>query len=183
MLVGKIVGAHGVKGTSKISAYVESLTIFKPGTALQVCSPDGRENSYEIDWVKPHSRGALLALKEVASREQAKALVGSELYIQKTRLPKLEDGAYYWFDLIGLEVYTSDDQYLGRLDSIIETGANDVYVVNKDDREILIPALKSVVQSIDIESRMMRVELPEGLKRYNLNLIGKFPLRCFLTWM
>ncbi len=163
-LVGKIVGAHGVKGTSKISAYVESLTIFKPGTALLVCSPDGSENSYEIDWVKPHSRGALLALKDVTSREQAKTLVGSGLYIQRAGLPKLEDGAYYWFDLIGLKVYTSDDQYLGRLDSIIETGANDVYVVNKDDREILIPALKSVVRSIDIESRIIRVELPEGLE-------------------
>ena len=164
VLVGKIVGAHGVKGTSKISVYVESLTIFKPDTALLVCSPDGSENSYEIDWVKPHSRGALLALKDVTSREQAKTLVGSGLYIQRAGLPKLEDGAYYWFDLIGLKVYTSDDQYLGRLDSIIETGANDVYVVNKDDREILIPALKSVVRSIDIESRKIRVELPEGLE-------------------
>ena len=164
MLVGKIVGAHGVKGTSKISAYVESLTIFKPDTALLVCSPDGSENSYEIDWVKPHSRGALLALKDVTSREHAKTLVGSELYIERASLPKLEEGAYYWFDLIGLKVYTSDDQYLGRLDSIIETGANDVYVVNKDDREILIPALKSVVQSIDIESGIIRVELPEGLE-------------------
>ena len=60
-------------------------------------------------------------------------------------------------------VYSSDDQYLGRLDSIIETGANDVYVVHKEDREILIPALKSVVRSIDIESKIMQVELPEGL--------------------
>ena len=162
-LVGKIVGAHGVKGTSKISVYVESLTIFKPDTALLVCSPDGSENSYEMDWVKPHSRGALLALKGVTSRDQAKTLVGAELYIHRSKLPKLEDGAYYWFDLIGLKVYTPDDQYLGRLDSIIETGANDVYVVNKNDREILIPALKSVVRSIDIESNIMRVELPEGL--------------------
>ena len=163
-LVGKIVGAHGVKGTSKISTYVESLTIFKPGTDLLVCSPEGSEKSYEINWAKPHSRGTLLALKDVTSRDQAKTLVGSKLYIKRARLPKLEDGAYYWFDLIGLKVYTSDDQYLGRLNSIIETGANDVYVINKDDRELLIPALKSVVRSIDIESRIMRVELPEGLE-------------------
>jgi 16S rRNA processing protein RimM len=163
VLIGKIVGAHGVKGTSKICAYVESLTIFEPGTALLICKPDRSESSYEIDWVKPHSRGALLALKNVTSREQAKTLVGSELYIKRARLPKLEDGAYYWFDLIGLEVYTSDDQHLGRLKSIIETGANDVYVVKKEDREILIPALKSVVRSVDIRQKIMRVDLPEGL--------------------
>lgn len=164
VLIGKIVGAHGVKGTSKISAYVESLTIFKPGTALLICKPDGSEISCEINWVKPHSRGALLALKDVTSREQAKALVGSGLYIKRTGLPKLEDGAYYWFDLIGLAVYTSDDQYLGRLDAIIETGANDVYVIKTDDREILIPALKSVVRSVDIGQKIMRVELPDGLQ-------------------
>jgi len=163
-LVGKIAGAHGVKGTSKISVYVESLTIFKPGTILLVCSPDGSEKGYEIDWIKPHSNGALLALKNVTSREQAKTLAGSELYIKRARLPKLEDGAYYWFDLIGLKVYTRNDRYLGCLDAIIETGANDVYVVKKDDREILIPALKSVVREIDIGSRIMRVQLPEGLE-------------------
>ena len=164
MLIGRIVGAHGVKGTNKISVYVDSLTIFEPGTDLLVRSSDGNENSHEISWVKPHSRGALLALKDITSREQAKALIGSEIFIQRTRLPKLEDGAYYWFDLIGLEVYTTDNQYLGRLDSIIETGANDVYVVKNNDREILIPALKSVVQAIDIEANLMRVELPDGLE-------------------
>jgi 16S rRNA processing protein RimM len=163
VLIGKIVGTHGVKGTSKIQSYAESLDIFEPGAALLVRRPEGSENSFEIIWVKPHSRGALLALKNVANREQAKALVGSELYIGRARLPKLENGAYYWFDLIGLNIYASDDRYIGRLDSIIETGANDVYVVKKDDREILIPALKSVVRSIDIGQKIMRVELPDGL--------------------
>jgi 16S rRNA processing protein RimM len=163
VLIGKIVGVHGVKGTSKISPYIESLAILKPGTTLLMCTPDGSENSYEINWVKPHSRGALLALRDLTSRDQAKALVGSELYIKRAGLPKLEEDAYYWFDLIGLKVYTSDDEYLGRLDSIIETGANDVYVIKKDDREILIPALKSVVRSVDIGRKIMRVELPDGL--------------------
>ena len=164
VLIGKIVGAHGLKGTSKIQLYAESLEIFKSGTVLLVRSPDGSENHYEIDWIKSHSRGALLALKEVTSHNQAKSLIGSELYIKKAELPKLEAGAYYWFDLIGVNVYTSDDRYIGRLDSIIETGANDVYVVKNDDKETLVPALESVVRSIDIESKIMRVELPEGLE-------------------
>ncbi len=165
VLIGEILGTHGVKGTSKIQSYAESLDVFEPGAALLVRTPDGSENSYEIIWVKPHSRGALLALKDVADRKQAKALVGSELYIGRARLPKLDDGTYYWFDLIGLNVYTTEDRYIGRLDSIIETGANDVYVVKKkDDREILIPALKSIVRVIDIDQKIMQVELPDGLK-------------------
>lgn len=164
VLIGKIVGAHGLKGTSKIQSYAESLEIFKSVTTLLVSSPDGNEKRYEIDWIKSHSRGALLALKEVTDREQARSLIGSELYINKADLPKLEVGTYYWFDLIGVNVYTSDGRYIGRLDSIIETGANDVYVVKDGDKEILVPALESVVKSIDIESKIMRVELPEGLE-------------------
>ena len=74
---------------------------------------------------------------------------------------------YYWFDIIGLSVFTIDEKYLGCVESIIQTGSNDVYVVkdpNKDkDNEILIPALKSVVLAIDLERKIMRVDLPEGL--------------------
>jgi 16S rRNA processing protein RimM len=164
VLIGKIVSAHGLKGTSKIQSYAESLEIFKSGKILIVRSPGGSENRYEIDWIKSHSRGALLALKEVTDREQARSLIGSELYIEKAELPDLEAGTYYWLDLIGVNVYTSDDRYIGRLDSIIETGANDVYVVKDADKEILVPALESVVRSIDIESKIMRVELPDGLE-------------------
>ena len=164
VLIGKIVGTHGVKGTCKIRSYAESLTVFEPGEALLVRRPDGSENSYEIISVKPHSRGALLTLKNIVNREQAKALAGTELYIDRAKLPELDDGTYYWFDLIGLNVYTTEDRYIGCLESIIETGANDVYVVKKDDREILIPALKSVVRAIDTEKKIMQVELPDGLE-------------------
>ena len=164
VLIGKIVGAHGVKGTSKIHSYAESLDIFKSGATLLVCRPGGIESCCIIDWIKPHSRGALLALREIISRDQAESLIGSELYIDKAELPELEAGTYYRFDLIGLNVYTLDDRYIGRLDSIIETGANDVYVVKDEGKETLIPALESVVRSIDIESRIIRVDLPEGLE-------------------
>ncbi len=157
-------GVHGVKGTLKIHSYAESLEIFQPGAMISVSTSDGREESYEIDWIKPHSRGALLALNNISDRDQAKTLIGADLQIEKAELPDLETGIYYWHELIGLQVFTMDDRYLGRLDSIIETGANDVYVVKNDRREILIPALKSVVQTIDIEANLMRVDLPDGLE-------------------
>jgi 16S rRNA processing protein RimM len=162
--IGKIVGVHGLKGTLKIHSYAESLEIFQSGTMIWVRSSDGKETEYEIDWIKPHSRGALLALNNIGDRDQAKALVGADLQIKRAVLPELETGVFYWHELIGLQVYTTDDRYLGQLESIIETGANDVYVIKNDDQEILIPALKSVVQTIDIEANLMRVELPDGLE-------------------
>ena len=164
VLIGKIVGAHGVRGTIKIQLHAESPEIFKPGTTLLVIDPKKRKTSCRIDWIKPHLHGVLLAFREISNRDQATALLGSELYIESGQFPKLETGAYYWFELIGLNVYTTDDRYIGRLESIIETGANDVYVVKKKRQEILIPALKSVVRSIDIDQKIMRVELPEGLE-------------------
>lgn len=162
--IGKIVGVHGVKGTLKIHSYAESLKIFQPGAMISVSTADGREKDFEIDWIKPHSRGALLALNNISDRDQAKTLVGAELQIERATLPELDNGVFYWYELIGLQVFTIDDRYIGRLESIIETGANDVYVVKNEDREILIPALESVVQTIDIKANLMRVELPDGLE-------------------
>ena len=75
----------------------------------------------------------------------------------------MDEDTYYWFDLIGIEVYTKTEEFLGRIESILETGSNDVYVVKKHEKEVLIPALKSVVLEIDLEHKLMQVDLPEGL--------------------
>lgn len=165
LLIGKITGAHGIKGTSKACLYSESLSAFESDKLILLKNPEGLEKTYEINWIKPHARGFLLSLKGVSCREEAKTLIGSELFVNKEKLPELEDGTYYWFDIIGLAVYTIEDQYLGRVESIIPTGSNDVYVV-KDTagcREVMVPALESVVKKIDFNLKIMRVDLPEGL--------------------
>ncbi|UCF90282.1 MAG: 16S rRNA processing protein RimM [Desulfobacterales bacterium] len=163
VLIGKIFGVHGVKGIIKLYSYAESISIFKPDRALVVRQANGQEQTYIVHWAKPHARAGLLALKGVTTRAQAEALIGSELFIPREQLPELEDGSYYWFDLIGLRVFTAADQYLGRIEAIVETGSNDVYVVKNEEDETLIPALESVVLAVDTEERIMRVELPEGL--------------------
>ena len=75
----------------------------------------------------------------------------------------MEEGTYYWVDLIGIGVFTTEKEYLGRIESIVETGSNDVYVVKNGEREILIPALETVVLDIDLGKKQMQVDLPEGL--------------------
>lgn len=165
--IGKIVGPHGVKGNIKVYSYAESLSVFDPGSSILVINAKGSEKTYKIKWVKPHSRGILLSLKGIESRGSAETLVGSELFIEQANLPELEDGSYYWLDIIGLSVFTTDEQYLGKVESIIYTGSNDVFVVkdsNKEhDNETLIPALESVILEIDFKLKTMRVDLPEGL--------------------
>jgi 16S rRNA processing protein RimM len=165
VFIGKITGAHGIKGTSKAFFYSESLSAIEPNSLILLENSEGLEKTYEIKWFKPHTRGVLLSLKGISCREEAKALIGSELFIKKEKLSELEDGTYYWFDIIGLDVYTVEGKFLGCVESIIPTGSNDVYVV-KDaaiNNELLIPALESVVLEINKNLNIMRVNLPEGL--------------------
>jgi 16S rRNA processing protein RimM len=163
VLIGKIVGVHGIKGTNKLKSYAESLSVFKPGRSIIVRDNRSRETSFELNWVKSHTRTALISFKGVTDHDQAEALIGAELLIPETELPELDAGTYYWFELIGIEVYTREDEYLGRIESIFPTGSNDVYVVKDRQKEILVPALDSVVIDIDLEHQRMRVDLPEGL--------------------
>jgi len=105
----------------------------------------------------------LLTLKGVATADEARELVGAELFVDSGLLPELDEGTYYWFDIIGLSVFAPDKTYLGRIESIIATGGNDVYVARHQGNEILIPALESVVLGVDLKRKVMRVDLPEGL--------------------
>lgn len=163
--IGKIVGAHGIHGAVKVYSYSESFSVFETGNTLCLKNdPDSNGSCYRIKEFTPHSRFALVFFEGVDSRDLAHSLKGFEIFIEKSKLPELEEETYYWDDIIGLYVYTSDGDCLGQIESIIQTGSNDVYVVNSEDKEILIPALESVVLHIDIEQKTMKVKLPEGLE-------------------
>ena len=163
--IGKIAGPHGIQGAVKVYSYAESFSVFKSGITILVKNPnDSTVKDYRVKWSAPHSRFVLLLFEGVESRVPADNLKGFELFIKKADLPELEKDTYYWNDIIGLLVYTSDDNYIGRVESIIQTGANDIYVV-KDEKnnEVLIPAIESVVLNIDVIQKIMKVNLPEGL--------------------
>ena len=159
--VGKIVGAHGVAGTVKIFFYAESKGAFSAGDDVILQSPRGVLFERTVKWVKPHNRQVLLAFEGVESRDAAAALKGALLLINKAQLPEPGENTYYWSDLIGMTVNSSDGECLGILKEIIATGANDVYVVKDREKEILIPAIASVINRVDLEKRCMQVTLPE----------------------
>lgn len=158
-------GVHGINGNVKILSYAETLSIFEPDTPLCLKSPDGEKTLFTINWIKPHTKTVLLSLKEITDRNLAEETVGCDIYIDKKSLPEPEIGTYYWFDIIGLSVLTVEGECIGNIDSILQTGSNDVYVVKHPDTkdELLIPAIQSVVRSIDLDSKTITVKLPEGL--------------------
>ena len=161
--IGKIVGAHSLKGTLKVYSYAESPSIFQTEIPVVLRNAEGLKKTCAVSWVKPHGRGVLLSLKGINDRTSAEALIGSELFIEKAVLPELEEGSFYWSDIIGIAAYKPEGTYLGRVTAIIPTGSNDVYVVQDSKNEILIPALETVVLEIDLEKKKMTVNLPEGL--------------------
>jgi 16S rRNA processing protein RimM len=97
------------------------------------------------------------------SPEKAKALNGWFLKLPEEETVPLPEGAYYWFELIGMEVVTEDGAVLGVLADIYETGSNDVYVVKRGGEELDLPATRDVIRLVDRKAKRMTVRLPEGL--------------------
>jgi 16S rRNA processing protein RimM len=165
--IGKITGAHGIQGAVKVYSYADSIASFDLLDDLILIDTAGCELLLQVAWVKPYKNGVRLAFKEINSRSQAEDLAGCVIFIPKKSLPELDDETFYWDDLIGMAVYTTDGEHLGRITQIIPTGANDVYVVKTPTGypvdEILLPAIATVIIEVDVANQRMQVQIPEGL--------------------
>jgi 16S rRNA processing protein RimM len=168
--VGRVLGAHGVRGWVKVKAYGDSPEVFRPGGVVRMVSVDGAADvarRFTIREARPHGNVVRLHLAGVENRDASEALAGLDMWMGRSELPAPDADSYYWHDLLGLRVYDAADpageRFLGRIESIIETGSNDVYVVRDGDRETLVPALAWVVETVDLAAGTMRVTLPEGL--------------------
>ena len=118
----------------------------------------------EVEEVKNHSHGWLLKLSGIDSKETALEYRGSLLQIHESEVYPLPEGYYYHFQLQGLQVHDISRGLLGELTEVLETGANDVYVVKSPRyKEILIPAIKEVILHIDLQEKIMQVDLLPGI--------------------
>jgi 16S rRNA processing protein RimM len=164
VLIGRITGVHGLDGSVKVRSYSDSPDLLAPGRRLRAEGPNGAERFFEVRQARRHGPALLLGLGGITDRGGAEAVVGWELFVERQALPEPEPGTYYWDDLIGMEVVAVGGERVGRLESIFRTGSNDVYVVAEAGRELLVPALRSVVAAVDLTARRIVVDLPEGLE-------------------
>jgi 16S rRNA processing protein RimM len=155
--VGRIVGAHGVRGELKV-VLLAPASVLAPGRAVIVAT-----EKREIERGRHGGRFAYLTLTDVYSREAAKLLSGAFLEVPERDLPPLPDGEYYRFQLIGLTVRGSEGRRLGCVTDVFSTPENDVYVVSGESGEALIPAVDEVVQSIDLSAGEIVIEIIPGL--------------------
>ncbi len=160
--VGRVLRPHGVRGALLIEAARDLVAMLKPQSKIYLGG--GREAAI-VHSIQPHGTQYLLVLENVSGREAAEGYRGMELCLGWTDLPSLAPGTYYHWQIVGLEVVTEEGEALGRVTEILQTGANDVYVVQTAGRpEILLPAIEPVVREIDLEAGLMRVHLLPGLR-------------------
>jgi 16S rRNA processing protein RimM len=119
----------------------------------------------EIRSVRPHKHGVLIAFQGIQTPEEAAVWRNQWVYVRADELPPLPPGEYYAHELIGLQVLDETGRLLGELAEILHTPANKVYLVRKaDGKELLLPAIPSVILCVDLPARQMRVHLLPGLE-------------------
>jgi 16S rRNA processing protein RimM len=127
----------------------------------------GEVHEHRVISVKPHKNILLMQLEDLRSIEEAESYRGADVSIKKDALRHTEDEGYYWYELIGLKVYTGAGEFLGTIRHILQTGGHDIYVVQEGEREILIPAIHDVVQEVDLEEKRVTIFPVEGLLDLN----------------
>ncbi|MBI5048887.1 MAG: 16S rRNA processing protein RimM [Deltaproteobacteria bacterium] len=161
LLVGKVVGVHGVRGEIKIFSYGDCDK--KPWRKLYLSKGEDTVIC-EVTDNRPYKGVILTSIKGYDNRNHASKLVGFDVFLEKTTLPVLPDDEYYHFQLEGIEVITDYGKTIGVITHIFLTGSNDVYVVEGPKGEVLIPAVSHIVLKVDINNKKMIVHMPEGLE-------------------
>ena len=163
LVIGKITGTHGIKGMVKVHLYSGDDRTLRASPEIVLRHGDGRQQTLTVVGLQGRGRKTLLTIKGYSSITEALSLVGGELVARRDQFPEPDEDEYYWADLVGLRVVTDDGIELGTLKEIMETGSNDVYVVQGKGKEFLIPALSDVVREVDLEAGTMTVTTLDGL--------------------
>ena len=161
VIIGRISGLYGVQGWVRVYSHTDPRENILRYSPWQVRVGD-EWHTLAVLGGRRHGKGIVARLADCEDREQARRLLGAEVAIGRTQLPELASGEYYWTDLLGLRVVNQEGVELGRVDHLLETGANDVLVL-AGERERLIPFLPDdVVLEVDLEAGVMRVDWDPG---------------------
>lgn len=160
--IGQIINTHGLRGAVKVYPLTDDISRFEKLKEVYVEENDGIVK-YKVESVKFLSSTVSVKLKGIDSEEAANKLRGSYIKVDRKSAVKLPKDTYFICDLIDLEVYDEKGLLLGTVKDVLQTGSNDVYVIQSSGKDILIPALKDIVKKIDLENKKILVEMPEGL--------------------
>ena len=159
VIVGRIVGAWGLRGDLEVEVHTDFPARFSKGSVLRL-----GDRTAKVERSRRTGDRMLVKFDLAADRTAAEALHGRLLTVPKGEIGPLPDGTYYHFQLIDMSVRTHDGECLGTIKEILTAGGNEVFVVRgAEGREVLLPALADVVVDLDVDENRMTVRLPEGL--------------------
>lgn len=164
--VGKIVGAHGVRGEVRVWPQTDFPDIrFAKGSKLLLVKPDADEPiQVEVQSGRLQKNVYILKIKGIDSRNEAEAYRGAELKVAAEHRVPLSEGEYYIRDIVGCTVWTDEGEQLGVVSDVLSPGANDVWVVQRPQgKDVLLPVIDDVVLEVDVPGKRIRVRLMEGL--------------------
>jgi 16S rRNA processing protein RimM len=161
--IGRVVKPHGVAGKMKVKYFGQDLGQFSSYREVQIEDLNGRVRTYEVMEAAPHPPRIILRLRGIERIEDVLPLLGKDIAVRRDALPELEEGEYFWFEILGMVVKTDAGREIGTVKEILPTAAHDVYVVEGRKREIYLPATEEVIGSIDRGKGVMKVIWMEGL--------------------
>ena len=162
--IGKVAGTHGIKGTLRVFPTTDDPSRFELLKEF-IIENKGKQQIFHIEKIAYHKKFVLVTVKELKDINEAELYKGASIWIPEEQGLPLEENEYYMRDLYGLQVVTEQGEVLGELADIFRTGANDVYAVRKQgEKDLLIPAIKQCILSVDIANGKMVVKLLKGLK-------------------
>lgn len=161
--VGVISSTHGVRGEVKVFPTTDDVKRFKK--LKKVILDTGKEQlPLEIEGVKFFKQFVILKFRGIDNINDIEKYKGKSLLVDREHAVKLKKDEYFIADMIGMDVFTEDGELFGVLKDVMETGANDVYIIEMSDgKEVLVPAIKQCILDVDIENRKMVIHLLEGL--------------------
>ena len=161
--VGVISSTHGVRGEVKVFPTTDDVKRFKK--LKKVILDTGKEQlPLEIEGVKFFKQFVILKFRGIDNINDIEKYIGKSLLVDREHAVKLKKDEYFIADMIGMDVFTEDGELFGALKDVMETGANDVYIIEMSDgKEVLVPAIKQCILDVDIENRKMVIHLLEGL--------------------
>ncbi len=161
--IGYIINTLGIKGELKVFPVSNIPNRFDD---LKICYINTEKGRLPMDVEKsrPYKKKyVLLKFKGYDGINSVIGFKGKYLEVDRANLAQLQEGHFYVFDIIGCKVYTENNELLGKVKDVLPSGASDLYAVEGEKGEMLIPAVKEIVKHIDITTKTIRVQLPEGL--------------------
>lgn len=158
VIMGRVVAAQGLLGWVKIQAFTEHLDTLIDHNTWQLGNDTHPWREFKVLECKTHTKVLVARLEGVTDRTAAENCKGLLIAVPRSSLPKAGEDEYYWSDLIGLAVVNLQGESLGKVDNLLDMGANDILCVRNDKGEILIPFLSHVVQQVSLDEKLIRVD-------------------------